>query len=155
MRARTRELIQYGESCGFVLEGHDGRDHYVMSHSNGERVRVSGSPGDYRGDDNTRATMRRLSGVTPERARSGKYRKGIGRRHGFSMRAAVEEKDDSLSGSFTTGGFHHDIPERTGGELLRLRAELLRLKAEYAHQPSNALLVKIRDAETRIRLEVY
>jgi predicted RNA binding protein YcfA (HicA-like mRNA interferase family) len=77
MHKRTRELIAYGEQCGFELVGTDGREHWVMKHPNGSTVKVSGSPGDYRGDRNCQAEMRSKSGVTPTRPNAGKYRKGV------------------------------------------------------------------------------
>jgi hypothetical protein len=153
VKARTREMVAYGEACGFRFDGADGRGHYVMSHQNGERVRIAATPGDYRGDDNVKAEMRSKSGVTPERPKSGKYRRGVSQRDRFSMDEAI--KDDTLPGTFTTGRFHNDVPERSGGEMLAARAELLQLKAEYAASPSNALMVRIRNLETRIRLEVF
>ena len=77
MHKRTKALIEYGKLCGFELEGIDGNEHYVLRHSNGAVHRVAGTPGDYRGDRNAEATMRRLSGVTPPRPNSGKYRRGV------------------------------------------------------------------------------
>jgi hypothetical protein len=78
MHKRTQDLITYGELCGFHLAGSDGNQHFVMEHPNGERVRIASTPGDYRGDDNNRALMRRLSGVTPDVGRrAGKFRKGV------------------------------------------------------------------------------
>lgn len=79
MNQRARELIKYGELCGFVLsEEILGSGHYSMTHPNGSNVTVAATPGDLRGDDNTRAAMRRLSGVTPDVGRrAGKFRKGF------------------------------------------------------------------------------
>lgn len=78
MKRRAKALKEYGEQCGFVLEpGTDGRGHHVMRHPNGERVHFSATPGDWRGDLNCRAEMRAKSGVTPPRARSGNYRRGV------------------------------------------------------------------------------
>lgn len=83
MHARVRELVAYGERCGFLLEGMDGRGHYVLTHPNGASVRIACTPGDYRGDDNARAEMRRTSGVTPPRPRAGRGRRQ--ERSGFRM----------------------------------------------------------------------
>lgn len=77
MHARVRELIDYARQCGFELDGLDGNGHYVLTHANGSTVRLPSSPGDYRGDRNACAEMRRKSGVTPPRARAGKHRKAI------------------------------------------------------------------------------
>ncbi len=77
MHKRTKELIEYGKLCGFVLESIDGNGHYLLRHPNGSVHPVASTPGDYRGDRNAKATMRRLSGVTPPRPHSGKYRRGV------------------------------------------------------------------------------
>lgn len=93
MHKRVRELIDYAKLCGFELDGVDGNEHYVLRHPNGEVFRVAGTPGDYRGDLNSKASMRRLSGVTPPRPRAGKYRhEGKAREH-----VAASERVDSLS----------------------------------------------------------
>lgn len=75
--ARVRELMKYAELCGFTVDGKDGNEHFRLTHPNGSIVRVACTPGDLRGDDNARAEMRRKSGVTPPRANSGKYKKGV------------------------------------------------------------------------------
>lgn len=77
MNKRASELIEYGKLCGFLLDGKDGNEHYRLVHPNGETVRVACTPGDRRGDDNSRAEMRRKSGVTPPRPKAGSYSKGL------------------------------------------------------------------------------
>jgi len=74
MHKRVRELIAYAQLCGFRLDGIDGSEHFVLVHSNGSRYRVPGTPSEYRGDENAKADLRRLSGVTPPKPRAGKFR---------------------------------------------------------------------------------
>lgn len=93
MHKRTKELIEYGKLCGFSLAGLDGRDHWVMEHPSGAKVRVANSPGDYRGDRNCRAEMRRISGVNPPRPNAGKYLKGVR----FEDYKPTDERVDSRS----------------------------------------------------------
>lgn len=77
MHKRTKALIDYGKLCGFEVDGVDGNEHYVLRHPNGAVHRVASTPGDYRGDRNAEAAMRRLSGANPPRPKSGKYRRGV------------------------------------------------------------------------------
>ncbi|RKT33629.1 hypothetical protein DEU34_2232 [Microbacterium sp. AG1240] len=93
MDKRARELIDYGALCGFEMTGTDGAGHYRLEHPNGATLSVACTPGDYRGDRNNMALMRKLSGVTPPRARSGKYRRGT-RQERFVPAA---ERVDSVS----------------------------------------------------------
>lgn len=93
MDKRARELIDYGALCGFEMTGTDGHGHYRLEHPNGATLAVACTPGDYRGDLNNKALMRKLSGVTPPRARSGNYRRGT-RQERF---APATERVDSVS----------------------------------------------------------
>jgi hypothetical protein len=79
MHKRVTALIEYGALCGFSCDGLNGRGHFRLVHPNGAVVRIPSTPGDYRGDDNARAEMRRLSGVSPERPNAGRPKKGLGR----------------------------------------------------------------------------
>lgn len=96
MHTRTRELVAYGEACGFVLDGSDGRGHVRMVHPNGAVVSVCSTPGEFRGDRNCRADMRRKSGVTPERANSGHYQKHVAR----EQFVPAQERVDSTSAQY-------------------------------------------------------
>lgn len=49
MNKRIRALIEYGKQCGFTLAGTDGRNHFVLEHPNGEKMRLPATPGDHRG----------------------------------------------------------------------------------------------------------
>lgn len=93
MHSRTRELIAYGEACGFRLDGLDGMNHYRLTHPNGAVYRIPSTPGDYRGDKNAQADMRRLSGVTPPRPHSGRYKRGVR----LDRYKPTEERTDSKS----------------------------------------------------------
>lgn len=93
MNKRSKALIEYGKACGFTVDGQDGNEHYTLRHPNGSTVRVASTPGDYRGDRNTEAEMRRKSGVTPPRPRSGSYRKGVAQ----AAYSPATERIDSLS----------------------------------------------------------
>lgn len=152
MHARVRDLIDYAALCGFTLDGTDGQGHYCLVHPNGASTRIAATPGDFRGDKNARATMRRLSGVTPPRPRAGHYRKGE-RRERFSMRDALRERNPHASGYYTVGA-----PERVEHEpigLQRLRAEQTRLEAEYTEFPSERTRMMLRDVTSRIALGLF
>ena len=144
MHKRTKRLIAYGEQCGFVLEGKDGHGHFQMRHPNGETVQVAGSPGDYRGDRNMEAEMRRKSGVTPSRPSAGQYRHI--RRRGFSMRHALAEKDDRLSGEFHTASdsFTVMVAERENLHLRKLRLRHAELAKQIESTPYPYLIQEHR-----------
>ena len=133
MHKRTRELIEYGKLCGFQLDGIDGNDHYRLRHGNGEIVRVACTPGDWRGDENCRAEMRRKSGVTPPRPNAGRYRNGTGRR-GFNMRAALREKNPVLSGKHTSSSIP-TLPPSVADAVRRVTERRDQLAARYAENP--------------------
>lgn len=75
--ARVRDLIAYAKQAGATVEGPNGSGHYVATGPNGERVQIACTPGDYRGDENCKAEMRRKWDFSPERPNAGRYRKGI------------------------------------------------------------------------------
>jgi len=102
MHKRVKDLVDYGKLCGFNLEGQDGKEHYLLRHPNGEVVKVACTPGDYRGDDNCMAEMRRKSGVSPPRPNAGKYRKGVGRREEVPHLASEFEALDSSRAEYYT-----------------------------------------------------
>jgi hypothetical protein len=134
LNSRTRELIAYGEACGFVFDGRDGHDHYRMVHPNGEVVRISGSPGDYRGDRNQRAEMRRKSGVTPQRPKSGSYRKGVRLTTFTPAEERVESKSWTVEGLTNKhrslcGRIRDSQSPEDAAEFVR---ELLAVEAEFA-----------------------
>lgn len=143
MNSRTRRLIRYGEMCGFTLQGLDGRGHYRMVHPNGSVVRVSGSPGDWNGDTNCEAEMRRKSGVVPVRPNAARFR--FTRRQGFSMRRALAEKDDSKSGLYSTKTEPIQHPRLVE---LRHQADALRERIEATPYPY--LIQELRRLEQSI-----
>lgn len=69
MKARVRDLVKYGEACGFELVGLGGSGHYKLRHTNGALIVLASSPGDGRGDLNQKSKMRRLSGVNPDQTK--------------------------------------------------------------------------------------
>lgn len=136
MKKRAQELIEYGRLCGFAVAGNDGNEHWVMRHPNGSTVRVACTPGDYRGDDNTRAEMRRKSGVSPARPRAGRYRRGIN----LTAFVPADERIDSISHKYAQiEREHHEACERITylqslgsdhrGEVREVLAKLERLEA--------------------------
>lgn len=153
MHARVRELIDYAALCGFTLDGTDGHGHYRLVHENGGVVRVASTPGDYRGDDNCKALMRRVSGVTPPKPKAGRPKKGVEHRSRFSFAAARRERIPNASGRYTVGGKHPAEAEPLG--LIRLRAEQTRLEKEIADFPSERLNMQLRDVTTRIAIGLY
>lgn len=95
---RVQELVAYGEACGFVVEKRvDGGGHYLLRHSNGEVVRIPSTPGDRRGDWNAQAEMRRKSGVSPPRANSGRYRRGVRLERYVPAEVRVDSKSHRLA----------------------------------------------------------
>ncbi len=153
MHARVREMIDYAALCGFTLDGTDGHGHYRLVHENGKVVRVAATPGDYRGDENCKALMRRLSGVTPPRPKAGRPKKGVERRGRFSFAAARREQIPNASGRYTVGGKHPAEAEPI--ELMRLRLEQKRLEAEISDFPSERLQMALRDVTSRIAIGLY
>ena len=127
MNARTRELVSYGQACGFALDGVDGNGHHILRHPNGAVVRLASTPGEYRGDDNARAEMRRKSGVTPPRHNSDKYRKGV-RSSGFSMSAALRERA-ARSDDDSPGQMHPSEVERLEKQLADVTARINRIRS--------------------------
>lgn len=137
MHARSKALIEYAERCGFELKGLDGNGHYTLVHPNGETVRVASSPGDYRGDRNCEAEMRRKSGATPPRPRAGRHKKGLP----VSIHTPSSVRVDSLSARVSAlERRHRDLCNRVS-EMQRFGrtegagavvAELLEVEAEFA-----------------------
>jgi len=70
MNERVRRLIAYAERCGFSLDKKTSSNHYRLTHPNGALMFIASTPGNRRGDLNSKAQMRRLSGTRPERSRS-------------------------------------------------------------------------------------
>lgn len=151
MHKRTKRLIGYAESCGFVLDGVDGQGHWLLRHPNGETVRVSGSPGDWRGDANCEAEIRRKSGQSPPRPSAGRFHHR--RRHGFSMRAALREKDESKSGRHqtTSDSFAMQTVVYVHPRLAELHRQRDELGARIAETPYPFLIQEARRIDQEIR----
>lgn len=141
MHARVRELIAYATQCGFTRDGVDGNGHILLIHPNGARCRIASTPGDYRGDDNARAEMRRLSGVTPPRPNAGRFRHA-GRRQGYKMPVPKPRRPDQ-TGTYQVGEF--TTPERE-----RLEAEEQRLTVLWEAAPTGEIEVQLRNIRARI-----
>ena len=62
MHKRVRDIVTYAESIGFHLIGQDGSEHYVLRHRKGD-YRIPSTPGDWRGDLNAKAALRRIAGA--------------------------------------------------------------------------------------------
>ena len=152
MRKDVRELIEYAEQLGFTNQGIDGRNHYRLTHPNGTWFSAPATPSDTRSVKNAKATLRRLSGSTVERPKSGTYR-GQTRRGRFSMREAVRNRRDDLPDTYTIGNL--TIPDYKPLGQRCLEAELSELRTQYDNTPTGALAVQIRDRETRLRLRVW
>lgn len=159
MNKRARALIEYGKLCGFELEGIDGNEHYVLVHPSGARYRVAGTPGDRRGDENAKADMRRLSGVTPPRPNSGRHRKGVG-----TLRAhrPAEVRVDSRSHQLALLqqrfrevcdriGWCRDEGDRDGAE--EAVAELLEVEEEFTRLGVTPPVRQFRVYEPRVERE--
>jgi len=61
LKKAARELVEWAEARGWVLEEKpDGRNHWIITYPpTGGRVRIAGTPGEYRSTINTMAQIKR------------------------------------------------------------------------------------------------
>ena len=91
MRRDVKELVEWAQSLGWkMVDGDNRRPHHMLEHPNGTRVTFPKTPSDWRSLENTRAQIRRASGVRSQSGPAARYRHES-RRNGFDMEAAAAE----------------------------------------------------------------
>lgn len=91
MRRDVKELVEWAQSLGWkMVDGDNRRAHHMLEHPNGTRVTFPKTPSDWRSLENTRAQIRRASGVRSQSGPAARYRHKPNR-NGFDMEAAVAE----------------------------------------------------------------
>lgn len=92
MKKQVRELVEYAERCGFVLDGQNSKSHYVLRHPNGAVKAIASTPSDWRAFSRAKSEFRKLSGVDPDNRRRGHYRKNMPKQEFESATVRVESR---------------------------------------------------------------
>jgi len=94
MKPEIRELVDWAAQHGWSpADDVTGSGHRILKHTSGATVVLPTSPSDYRGLANTKATIRRVSGLPSDSGPAARYRHERRRRpwERFNMDAAVRE----------------------------------------------------------------
>lgn len=102
MHKRVQALIDQAQAMSFAVDGNDGRGHIRLVHESGEVYRIASTPGDYRGDLNALADMRRIAGVSNDGPSHRRSRKAF-RPSGYNPRQTRKEQDAAAQAEQLTG----------------------------------------------------
>lgn len=91
LKPEIRALVEWAAPYGWSLDGETGRNHPVLRHTSGAELTLPSTPSDWRGLANTRADIRRISGIPSDSGPAARYRHEP-RRDRFDMDAAVREQ---------------------------------------------------------------
>ena len=92
LKKEVREVVEWAQPLGWVLlEEKDSNNHWVLRHTaSGEDVHLPCTPRNPRTLDNSRAKIRRVSGMSSDSGPAARYRHES-RRSQFDMRSAARE----------------------------------------------------------------
>lgn len=96
LKKEVREVVEWAEPLGWVLqEETDSNGHWVLRHvKTGQDVHLPCTPRNARTLENSKAKVRRISGVSSQSGPAANYRHQSGRRSGFDIKAAAREARD-------------------------------------------------------------
>ena len=83
MHKEVKEVIDKAKLIGYTLDGMNGNGHYILTATNGGKVILPSTPGDWRSTQNAISEMERRSGRKLPRQQSGKHRHYRTRIHNF------------------------------------------------------------------------
>lgn len=92
LKPTVRAIVDWAAVHGWVLQdAKDGSGHWVLRHPEHGTYRLPDTPGEYRGLENARADLRRLSGLPSDSGPAAKYRHES-RTERFDMEATLRER---------------------------------------------------------------
>ncbi|GHF94425.1 hypothetical protein [Streptomyces hydrogenans] len=92
LKKEVREVVEWAEPLGWALQGEtDSKNHWILRHvATGQDVHLPCTPRNTRTLENSKAKIRRLSGMSSESGPAARYRHES-RQSGFDMRSAARE----------------------------------------------------------------
>ncbi|WP_189951264.1 hypothetical protein [Streptomyces roseolus] len=93
LKKEVREVVEWAEPLGWtLLEETDSHNHWVLRHDpTGQCVHLPCTPRNTRSLENSRAKIRRISGVPNDSGPAARYRHESPRQSRFDMRSATRE----------------------------------------------------------------
>lgn len=91
----TRELVEWAESHGWAMGPYTGTGHIRLIHRTGKTYVIASTPSDWRGLQNTKSALLRLTGDTEAKPNAAKYKKGDRSAARFIDTRAVQYGDDA------------------------------------------------------------